>query len=649
MIIKKLTLHNFGVYAGTNTFEFRGDKPVVLIGGMNGRGKTTFLEAVLIAMYGSNSFAYNESPYNSFGQYLKSFVNKSDGTLQSYIELSFMLNREESDRYTVRTEWDGTKKRIAPNVVVYKNGAVNPFLTDNWSMFIENLLPSGLSSFFFFDGEKIIALAEQKTDKQWKESIKALLGITVLDSLEKDLNRIREKAEISSNDEQYEQLENERLTRNQLADELQMLDARIDNIAASIDEKQKKLEEIKAEYAVKGGEIVADRQKLIDERNAASAQATLIREQLIADASTALPLYMLKNSLFAISEKAESEQEERVTGILIKRLEELQSAFIGENADAASSVRSFIEYVYSQIPKSDGHSAVSLSEGGLYSLKELLAGKIDELKESTLERQQSLKQLEEKVNQYDNYLAVEIDEKALARLYKEMRIAEQAIIDLQLEMRRAQDERQTVNGGLIKASAQYQRDVEAYLKTAEISDDQARMNKYIHLAQTVLEKYRIRLQEKKIDAVASTMTYCFRQLASKRSLIKEISIDPVSLEIFYLDSTGHEVAHNSLSAGEKQLMVVSLLWSLALCSKKKLPVIIDTPLSRLDSSHRAALVKTYFPNASDQTIILSTDSEIDHGYREMMKDHIGDEYTLIYDDTEKSTTIKRGYFVEAQR
>ena len=47
MIIRELTLHNFGVYASTNTFRFHGEKPIVLIGGMNGRGKTTFLEAVL--------------------------------------------------------------------------------------------------------------------------------------------------------------------------------------------------------------------------------------------------------------------------------------------------------------------------------------------------------------------------------------------------------------------------------------------------------------------------------------------------------------------------------------------------------------------------------------------------------------------------
>lgn len=92
-------------------------------------------------------------------------------------------------------------------------------------------------------------------------------------------------------------------------------------------------------------------------------------------------------------------------------------------------------------------------------------------------------------------------------------------------------------------------------------------------------------------------------------------------------------------------MVIAILWALAICSKKKLPVIIDTPLSRLDAYHRMALIKTYFPNAGEQTIILSTDSEIDATCYELMKENIGDEYTLRYDDETKSTTIEKGYLV----
>ena len=99
MIIKELTLHNFGVYAGTNRFTFRGEKPIVLIGGMNGRGKTTFLDAVLLALYGPNSFAYTESNYKTYGQYLKAFVNQSDESLKAYVALEFSMGEGTGETY----------------------------------------------------------------------------------------------------------------------------------------------------------------------------------------------------------------------------------------------------------------------------------------------------------------------------------------------------------------------------------------------------------------------------------------------------------------------------------------------------------------------------------------------------------------------
>ena len=144
--------------------------------------------------------------------------------------------------------------------------------------------------------------------------------------------------------------------------------------------------------------------------------------------------------------------------------------------------------------------------------------------------------------------------------------------------------------------------------------------------------------------MASTITDCYHKLANKQRLISQITVNPETLEIAYYDHSGKQINSSMLSAGEKQLMVISVLWALAICSKKKLPVIIDTPLSRLDSAHRTSVVQNYFPNASDQTMILSTDSEIDHRYYELMKDSIGDEFTLKYNEDSRSTTIVKGFF-----
>ena len=101
-----------------------------------------------------------------------------------------------------------------------------------------------------------------------------------------------------------------------------------------------------------------------------------------------------------------------------------------------------------------------------------------------------------------------------------------------------------------------------------------------------------------------------------------------------------------LSAGEKQLLAISFLWGLARVSGRNLPIAIDTPLGRLDSSHRSNLVERYFPTASHQVILLSTDTEIteEHVKKLRTQDVIAREYLLRYSSTDKGTTIENGYF-----
>ena len=229
---------------------------------------------------------------------------------------------------------------------------------------------------------------------------------------------------------------------------------------------------------------------------------------------------------------------------------------------------------------------------------------------------------QKKVDELDSYLSVDIDEEVLAKLYKKMKALEQQKIDLEVLVENEQQKRISLHGESIRATTEYNKYVEELLSHLELKDDSDRILTYSHHATKILDAYRIKLQERKIGTLAHTMTSCYKRLSNKKNLINQIHMDPATLDFEYLNSDGVVVPKESLSAGEKQLMVISLLWSLAICSKKKLPVIIDTPLSRLDSNHRASLITTYFPQASDQTIILSTDSEIDDKYYELMKPNI---------------------------
>ena len=650
MIINKLILHNFGVYASTNIFEFHGKKPIVLIGGMNGRGKTTFLEAVLLALYGSNSFAYNESKYKTFGQYLKSFVNITDGTLRTYVDLEFSMDSENKEIYRIHREWTGDKKRTNENISVYKDQEFNQFLTDNWTMFIENILPSGLSNFFFFDGEKIAELAVENTSDQMKESIKSLLGISVLDLLQSDLGRIINRTSKNQvlNTEANE-IEGLRENKEKASTVLEKLDNELEELNKKKTELQHKLESVRQEYISKGGDIVTQRHELFQKRTDISSRMENGREQLVLDAASELPLVLVKDLLRNIREKAEIEQDNRMLTVALQKMEQYSSEYETENGEDKEAIIRFIEYVSGKTKRKYTRISYNISDSSLFHLQMLLDEQLLDQKLAVKSRQNDMIMMQAEADQLDSYLSVDIDEKAIAKIYKKIKQLEQELIEIDVQITRKSDERRTANGELMFATSEFSKRVESYLKKVELNDDSDRIIKYSHMANTILEEYKVRLQKNKIEIVAETMTSCYKRLANKKNLIEKIEMDPVTLDLKYFDSDGKEVNKSSLSAGEKQLMVISLLWALALCSKKKLPVIIDTPLSRLDSAHRVSLIQTYFPQASEQTIILSTDSEIDKNYYEIMKDNIGDEFTLIYDDETKSTTIKKGYFLGVEK
>ncbi len=647
MIIKRLTLHNFGVYAGTNTFEFHAGKPIVLVGGLNGRGKTTFLEGVLLALYGKNSFAYSEDDEQSYGQYLKAHTNSSDGTNETFVDLDFLMDSEGAEEYEIRREWNGGKIRISEKVTVYKDGVINPFLTDNWAMFMENVLPSALSSFFFFDGEKIADLAVEKTSDQMKQSIKALLGITVLDHLENDLNKVISRtARNSVNQDEASELERLRATKEVANEKLQKIDETIQKIDKDIAAKQKQLDKANEDYIANGGDIVAQRQELIEKRTMLRAKIAGINDDLLNDAASELPLLLVKDMLYSIREKAEMEQDQKTVGVAVEKMIKALPAYAEKTSQKTKGIETFLEYYRETFVGKSVKNEFSLSDTALTQLQLLLDQRLLDRKLNTKENQDNLRNAENDSFLIDSYLLVDIDEKAIASLYKKIKKLEQEIGELESKLELAQEKRKTANGVAITATAEFNKKVESYLKKVELNDDGDRIIKYASMANKIIDRYRIALQQKKVSDVAATMTKCYKQLANKKTLIDRIDMDPVTLDMIYLNSVGAAVPRKQLSAGEKQLMVIALLWSLAICSKKRLPVIIDTPLSRLDSVHRQAVLKVYFPKASDQTIILSTDSEIDRNYYEMMKKNIGDEFTLIYDEDTKSTTIKQGYFLE---
>ena len=649
MIIKRLRLHNFGVYAGDNEFLFTNNKPIVLIGGMNGRGKTTFLEAVLLALYGSSSVAYRESKKRSYSQYLKSFVNKNVEDKNCIVELEFEINNGLKENFIVKRAWNSIDKKTNESIVVQKDSVVNEFLTQNWPMFVENILPSALSSFFFFDGEKIAEMAVDSSNSQLKNAIRSMLGIKVLDIFENDILRnIKKINKEDINDKSVEMVQKLRDQKDQAVTELEEIDAELEKLALVLMEDNDKIELLHQLYKSKGGDAVEKKQETM-QRRAVLKSELLSDENFLRDiASNELPLVLVSDLLMSIKLQATDEHNDMIMREAVLQLDEILDEFVNEyNGDTKASL-DFIEYVKKSQQNMQDAPIYSLSDQALFQANNLVESLLDSSKVEAKRLLDEKKKKQKQIGELDSYLSLDINEKELQKVYKSIKEAEKKLIKDQVKMTDLEQKRSIVSSRAMSAKFEFNKYVESYLATAEVRDSAERTVKYSNIALNILARYKVELQRRKTDVLAETITSCYKKLANKKNLINKIVMESDSLTIKYLSEDGIEVPQDSLSAGEQQLMVISILWALSICSKKKLPVIIDTPLSRLDSLHRTALINTYFPNAGEQTIILSTDSEIDYTYYNLMKENVGDEFTLRYDEKTKSTSIEHGYLTGVQ-
>ena len=165
-------------------------------------------------------------------------------------------------------------------------------------------------------------------------------------------------------------------------------------------------------------------------------------------------------------------------------------------------------------------------------------------------------------------------------------------------------------------------------------------------ADGVLEAFADQMVRKHLGRITHEIDVALKTLLRKQALVAGVTIDPSDLSVSLLDRNGRSIDTQRLSAGERQMMATAVLWGLSRCTGMTLPTVIDTPVGRLDRSHRTNLVERYFPNASRQVVLLSTDEEIVGAHLERLAPHVGARYRLDFDEDKACTSISRGYLDE---
>ena len=190
----------------------------------------------------------------------------------------------------------------------------------------------------------------------------------------------------------------------------------------------------------------------------------------------------------------------------------------------------------------------------------------------------------------------------------------------------------------------YEKDLHKYGESILADEDVTRFIDYSGRIVQSLQTFRDIKLKQHIELLETTITEAFKTLVRKRSLLDRITIDPNTFSLEIHDSSGRIKPASSLSAAERQLLSVAMLWGLARASGRVLPIVIDTPLGRLDGDHRPNIIEEYFPEASHQVVLLSTDTEIDQKLYNRIKGKLSNEYLLEFSDKTKSSSVNQGYF-----
>ncbi|HCX01856.1 MAG TPA: DNA sulfur modification protein DndD [Syntrophaceae bacterium] len=656
MILDSIILENFGAYGGRQEAILTPEegKPIILFGGMNGGGKTTLLDAVQLAFYGSKARISNRGRM-AYKEYLRESIHRnSDPGEGAGITVRFRRVIEgESRSFELQRFWRMGVKGIEETVRVLRDGLPDDIFTEHWDETIEAYLPSSISHLFFFDGEQIKELAEGGHAAEiLGTAIHSLLGLDLVDRLENDLKVFERKKKSEGLDPEAAR----KLA--QARGELKEIDHQQEKAAmeegALVNEAGRLAKELRAkedEFRKEGGNLFLKRKDIEDQLAATVSKKQAAEAQLRELVAGPLPLLLVEHLLAEVEQVVRHEAE-------IKRARVVQDILATRDAAILDGLKS--SKVPAQALKSITKTLDDDRKGWVERAQEellldaddSLAPQIAHLRGTVLPSadQQARKltgeisTLDEKVARLESELERVPTADRIADLQQELATVQKAHQAKLEELEAVKVRRVALARQRQMAEARLDRIGESDVDAQFAEDARLRMLKHSQKVRDTLGRFRTKVVQHHTENMEALMLESFRNLLRKKELVQGLTINPETFEATLTTKESKPLPFDRLSAGEKQLLATSLLWGLARASGRPVPTIIDTPLGRLDSSHRRHLIERYFPSASHQVLLLSTDEEIVGNYLKELKPFISRTYLLEHNEEAGQTNLTEGYF-----
>jgi DNA sulfur modification protein DndD len=658
LTLDELVVENFGIYLDRHVITLTPPsrkKPIVLFGGMNGAGKTTLLDALQLCLHGKRARCSNRGS-GTYEDFLRASVNRyADAGGGASVEVHFhdvSEGREQS--YRVCRSWHANGNGLKEDVDVYIDGTRDAAVSDAWAEYAEEFIPARLSHLFFFDGEKIETLADlENASELLRSGIHSLLGLDIVDRLHADLEVVvsRKSKQLRIDTDNAAAISECQREVAELVSRRDELVQKLASVQAQLEQSgylhQKVIERLQSE----GGELFQQKDVLLAAKVRLEAELEAADTTLREDAGGVIPLLLVSDLLRAIHEQLQRERisaSAQILGTVLQERDALTLQSLKEAGARAALIKTVSDVLdrdrRSRTVAAKSPRYLSSSEHAHLLLEEMLASGLPTVASRAGRQLYRRVELAEELVLVERKLSTVPEADAIAPLEEERRVLEEKRRHLAKEQARLTEDRRLLDNDIGRKEALLGKLRDQAVRVELEQEDLARIQTHSRRAQDALKAFREKVVERHIASIQEYVLESFRYLVRKKSLVSSIAIDSRSFVVELRGADGNVMTPDRLSAGERQLLAVSLLWGLAKASRRPLPAIIDTPLGRLDSSHRRHMVERYFPHASHQVLLLSTDEEIRGEYLDAIRPSVGHSYLLEFDEAKRTSVVKRGYF-----
>lgn len=664
MKIRKVYAENYKTYKELNlNLEVSDDRPIILVGGANGCGKTTLFDAIYHALYGLNikTARQYEELFNAGVKNESGIDNK-----QIVLEVQFsgmVLSKEQ--QYVLRRTYMLQDGHVRESVILnmggnrYIYGSAMPASAraineDVINKIIAANLPAELSNYFLFDAMKTSELVkEEQINKLIINNINSVMGFN-------KYARLHKASEQLLAEKKAERLENE----NQRKEYSKLIKEKAD--------KEEELQTLQSQYTA-----------ALNYANDNKEQYEQLREGKSADEVTRDKMRQIEDSLNSVETRARQYRQDAETlakDIETKVIFAKLASVIRTEVEVILNAKKLVATARVNLLSDSQLDKITRDVVGLIEQRYIETGKIDvPLIVSELKALQESEAIVDDAYAYltpdEVSLLENLINTAVANPFITLADIRDSLNDdiAEVPKRRKQldDYRRTLNRGDYTLLEMYEANTK---RITELKEQIAALKKEIEQLQKRIATFDYDLPQvpdPQFDLLCKLPEF-FKALSTKLLRSKKARIesmmrdqlninlvvyagyigrvelsagdsDDISFKIYH--KNGNEIYLSQLNAGAKQTVMQVLLKVLYNLGDYDPPVMIDTVMGVLDKESREIILEKYFPDLAHQTILLSTDTEIttEHDF-EKIQAYVAKAYTLHRDKERQCTTITEDYF-----